>query len=89
MHLESECCVIFVARQCRQIRLCLPGWAVSGGWGWAEFRVSLMTESGQEPQLNVDYSLAPGLVVRSGVNYSFAIQLKYCRVMAFLLAMAI
>ena len=70
MHLESECCVIFVARQSRQIRLCLPGWAVSGDWGWAEFRVSLMTETEQEPQLNVDYSLAPGLVVRSGVNYS-------------------
>ena len=53
LHLQSECCVLFVARQCRQIRLCLPGWAVSGGWGWAEFRVSLMTETGQEPQLNV------------------------------------
>ena len=51
----------------RSDSVCPAGLCLVAG---AEFRVSLMTETEQEPQLNVDYSLAPGLVVRSGVNYS-------------------
>ena len=52
LHFESGV-LRFICCQTVPADLCLPGWAVSGGWGWAEFRVSLMTETEQEPQLNV------------------------------------